>query len=126
MKHNLDLSRIKYSQEELEEKNHLFTQIEWHYISIYQSLTENFIEKHSDKLIWDDISVYQQLSDEFIEKYIVKVNWYYICLFQSLSEEFIRKHINKMDVGWLIHNMKISQELRLKIKKEFNLLKEII
>ena len=41
----------------------------WAAISKYKNLSEEFIEKNSDKIIWDYISRYQILSDSFISRH---------------------------------------------------------
>ena len=71
-------------------------EVDWKYISMYQKLSEKFIEKHSDKIDWNYISKYQKLSEKFIEKHGDKVNWVYISISQKLSEEFIEKHKDKI------------------------------
>ena len=70
-------------------------EVDWDYISVYQKLSEEFIEKYIDKVDWWYISKYQKLSEEFIEKYIDKLNWYCISKYQTLSEKFIEKHCDK-------------------------------
>jgi hypothetical protein len=102
-KHNLDLIRKKYSEKELEEYIKFFSDYDLEVISYTQNLSEEFIEKYSDK-----------------------VDWYYISSRQNLSEEFIRKHINKIHISWLMNNNFISRKLKNKIKKEIKTLKEII
>ena len=121
-KHNLDLISKKYSEQELEEKINLFNQHAWWCIYLYQNLSEEFIEKYSDKVYWSLICKYQNLSEKFIEKYQDKVYWPYISNFQKLSEKFIKKHINQIDISCLMANEKISY----KIKEEIENLKEII
>jgi hypothetical protein len=122
MTHNLDLTKNKYSEEELEKNISLFDNEDWHYMSCCQYLSEEFIEKHSDRLDWNYTSKYQKLSESFIEKHINYVNWYHISEVQSLSEFFIKKHINKINVRLLMLNKDISEEIKEEIKK----LKEII
>ena len=61
------------------------------YISYCQVLSEEFIEKHSDKLDWRDISWSQKLSEKFIEKHSNKIDWKEISEYQNLSEEFIKE-----------------------------------
>ena len=54
--------------------------VDWSCISIYQKLTESFIEKYKDNVNWTYISIYQKLTEYFIEKYNLKIsenNWYY-------------------------------------------------
>jgi uncharacterized C2H2 Zn-finger protein len=84
---------------ELESYIDYFNKGHWYYISRWQILSEEFIEKHSDK-----------------------VDWYQIYRYQKLSEKFIRKHINKAHIGWLMYNENISDE----VKEEIKTLKEII
>ena len=70
-------------------------EVDWVYISIYQKLSESFIEKHIDKVKWNYISMFQTLSESFIEKYFDKVRWSYISKYQTLSESFVEKYSNK-------------------------------
>ena len=53
-------------------------EVDWYYISRYQTLSEEFIEKHCDEVNWWYILEYQKLSESFIEKHSDKVNWEYI------------------------------------------------
>ena len=69
-------------------------EVDWDDISEYQTLSEEFIEKYSDKVNWDDISEYQKLSEDFIEKHSDKVDWFCISRYQKLSEKFIKKYKN--------------------------------
>ena len=85
-------------------------EVSWWYISIYQKLSEEFIEKHYDKVDWYNISQYQKLSESFIEKYIDKVDWSCISQYQTLSEEFIEKHIDKVYWCSISINQKLSEE----------------
>ncbi len=50
-------------------------EINWNWISQYQDLSEEFINKYYDKVNWDNISKYQTLSEKFIEEYRDYVNW---------------------------------------------------
>ena len=86
---------MEYELSELIENN------EWTYISIYQKLSEEFIEKYQDNVNWDAISAYQKLSEKLIEKYKDKVNWYFISRFQILSENFVGKHKNKLSMIYI-------------------------
>ena len=59
-------------------------QINWHWISKYQKLSEGFIEQHKNDVDWYCISKYQKLSKQFIEKYkdnlemdLVNDSWHY-------------------------------------------------
>src|SRR5574344_694303 len=89
------ISQFQKLSEDFIEKH--INKVNWYRISKYQTISESFIEKHIDKVEWDYISKYQKLSEEFIEKYIDKIYWYFISEYQTLSEEFIEKHKNKLD-----------------------------
>ena len=49
----------------------------------------NDISELEEPIDWVEISVYQKLSESFIEKYSDKVNWYCVSVYQKLSESFI-------------------------------------
>jgi hypothetical protein len=112
----------KYSEKELEDNILFFDESDWKKISWSQKLSEEFIEKHSDKVYWLWISAYQNLSEAFIEKYSDKVDWIDVSERQKLSEQFIEKHKDKIKIDLLIHNKNISN----KIKEEIRALMEII
>jgi len=86
----LDVSIFNKLSEDFIEKYK--DKISWGYISAYQKLSENFIEKYKDKVDWSQISEYQKLSEDFIKKFKDKVDWYHISKFQKLSENFIVKY----------------------------------
>ncbi len=53
--------------------SHLFSKKVWDTISMYQSLSESFIEKHQDKINWFLLFGSQELDDEFVLKWIYKI-----------------------------------------------------
>ena len=56
---------------------------------------ENFVEdEYTD---WNHISIHETLSEQFIEKYSDKLNWINIFIHQNLSKKFIEKHKDKID-----------------------------
>ena len=59
---------------------------------------EKFFDENVDNFEhnWGNISQYQKLSEEFIEKYSDKVYWCFISEYQKLSEEFRQKHNDKI------------------------------
>ena len=139
-KHKLNLENKRYLQKTLEKNIKLFDENDWEKVSIYQKLSESFIEKHSNKVDWYWISGYQDLSEKFIEKYSDKVYWGWICKYQNLSEQFIEKYsdkvewwyisefqvlslnfiiknIDKVCLDYAIDNSKISLETKKQIKK---------
>ena len=111
----VNISIFQKLSEEFIEKH--YDKVDWYNISKYQKLSEELIEKHIDKIDWDCISKYQTLSEDFIEKYIDKVYWYFISKCQKLSELFIEKHYNK--INWV--NISIFQTLSEEfIEKHYN------
>ena len=125
-RHNLDFLNKKYSEKELEKNINLFDEHDWWRISFCQKLSEQFIEKYLNKIDLETVSECQVLSEKFIEKYSDKLDWIYISECQKLSEQFIKKHFDKINIKFLMINEKISKKVKNKIKKEINLLKEII
>ena len=89
--------------------------VNWKYISMYQKLSESFIEKFANKVDWNCILTYQKLTESFIEKYSDKVNWICISAHQNLSESFIEKHSDS--VNW--YRISKYQNLSTKFKKKF-------
>jgi hypothetical protein len=73
--------------------------IDFEYLSNDVLLSDEFIEKFSDKyyLYWKEVSLYKYLSEEFIEKYVDKLNWIYVCRNQKLSDKLILKYSNKLN-----------------------------
>jgi len=65
-------------------------------------MTEQELLQLVEEKGWGWVSEYQKLSEEFIEKYSNKVYWFYISRFQKLSEEFIEKHFDK--VCWNVYS----------------------
>lgn len=106
----MNLITKRYTIEELEAfiANNILTHDDWWYMSVYQVLTESFIDKYKDKVKWDIISVMQVLSEEFIEKHNDRVNWYGISDNQKLSEQFIEKHKNIVEWYLIIKHQNLS------------------
>ena len=114
----VDLNYISMYQKLSEEfiEKHI-DKVNWCCISINQTLSEEFIEKHIDKVDWNWISSNQKLSEEFIEKYKDKVDWYYISIYQKLSEKFIEKYKDKVNWRYISRCQKLSEEF---IDKHFD------
>src|SRR5574344_458613 len=68
------IEEIKDIEKFFEENMNNF-EVDWDYISKFQTLSEEFINKYIDKVIWDYISIYQTLSESFIEKHYDNVDW---------------------------------------------------
>ena len=60
-------------------------------------MSENFIDKYTDKIDWYLISKYQKLSEDFIDKHTDKVGRYSISRYQVISPEFADKHNIKIN-----------------------------
>ena len=86
--------------------------IDFDYISISQKLSEDFIEKFQDKVDWEHISIYQNLSESFIEKFQNKVNWNFISEYQNLSEYFIEKFKDKVNWNFISEYQNLSDKFR--------------
>lgn len=65
---------------------------EWYYLWDEQKVSEQFIERHLDKVNWDRICITSDLSEDFIRRHIDKVDWESICCAQNLSESFLREY----------------------------------
>ncbi len=79
---------------------------------VRQYKKEKDVNKNVNLLIkkdcWIFISMYQKLSEEFIEKYKDKVDWCWISLHQKLSEKFIEKYQDKV---WVVFDFQTSKNL---------------
>ncbi len=77
-----------------------------------QNLTEEFIEKHLNKMTgeaWVNISENADLSEEFIWRHKDKVSWERISRYQKLSIEFILgEGVNYLNLYYLEFNEKID------------------
>lgn len=65
-----------------------------------QHLTENFMRNYAKWLDWNMISLYQKLSEPFIEEMADYINWSAICNWYRhpfFSEEFMDKWKNRLD-----------------------------
>ena len=77
-------------------RNHL--NLNWHFISLHRTLSENFIRKFQDKVDWWCISYHQVLSENFIREFQDKVDWGSISKYQFLSNNFIKEFQDKVDL----------------------------
>ena len=102
------ISKCQKLSEEFIEK--YSDRVDWNYMSRYQKLSEEFIEKYSDRVNWDYISAYQKLSENFIEEHVDEVDWHYISKCQKLSEEFIEKYSDRVIWDYMSSYQKLSEE----------------
>ncbi len=89
-----------------------FTYEKWHksWHLYNQLLSEQFIEKHIDKIDLKDIAYDKiMLSDSFIEKYKNELNWNWLSEIWNLSHEFILNYIEKINFKRLKCNKKIKR-----------------
>ena len=70
----------------------------WYDISMYQKLSEDFIESHLDKLYMPNIAHYQHLSEHFILKHSNLFDWYTIVQYQDLQEKTLNQIIDNFDL----------------------------
>lgn len=61
-------------------------------ISLFQNLSEEFIDKYKDDLDWTFVLQRTQLSSEFLEKHLEYIDWNHIYNQKHLSEKFIEKY----------------------------------
>ena len=62
--------------------------IDWWYISMHKTLSEDFIREFQDKVSWCDISIYQKLSIKFREEFKNKIDFK---AFYKYNRKSIRK-----------------------------------
>jgi hypothetical protein len=62
--------------------------------------------------IWNIICTNQKLSEEFIEKHKDKIDWHSVSLFQNLSWEFIKKYSKYINLDNLSNNDCYNDELK--------------
>jgi hypothetical protein len=93
--------------------------LDWGRVSTYQTLSESFIEKHKNEVDWLGVSANQKLSESFIEKFKDRVDWANISSNQSLSESFIEKHQDKVVWDDISQYQKLSEEFIEKNKSKF-------
>lgn len=71
-------------------------------ICTYQTLSEDFIEKHKNSVRWNIISKRQKLSEKFILKYRDRLDLYYVSMYQKLSDEALNiLGLSKPENNWL-------------------------
>lgn len=81
--------------------------LKWHNMSIYDDLSEEFIDKNHDKLDWFNMSRYQKLTPYIIDKYSHLLNWELASKYQDLPEYLIERYLNRVD--WL--SISVNQKL---------------
>lgn len=83
-------------------------QMNWEHISMFQSLTTEFMEAHADKVDWRHISRYQKLSEGFMEKHADKLDWNMIAQYQVFSNDFCNANKDRLPESLLNENNKLA------------------
>jgi hypothetical protein len=97
-------------------KNESSRKYDWADISIYKTLSEEFIREFQDNLIWRSIWQYQRLSVDFIREFKGKASWYFITKNQKLSEEFIREYQSDLDWYTVSRFQRLSDDFIIEFK----------
>jgi len=119
---------MEYLEENIEDTNW-----DWSSISVNNSLSMEFLEKHLVlrtpvcKWDWDYISSNTSLTMEFLEKHLVlrtpicEWNWYNISWNPSLTMEFLEKHLDDPICEWDWKGISSNKNLTMKfIEKHLN------
>ena len=104
------MDRLEFLNKELGTDLISINDIDWHYISKHQKLSENFIREFQDKVYWTYISCHQKLSEKFIIEFQDKINWTRISISQKLSDGFIREFQDYVNWFWISTSQKLSEE----------------
>ena len=71
----------------------------WDVISVYQTLSEQFMREFKNKVNWEGVSAHQELSDDFVLEFKDRLNWETLCRYRNLNSGLIDKCFDKVD--WL-------------------------
>lgn len=93
----------------------------WDYISQFEVLTMEFIEKYCNKINWKMLSYNKSYDEIFIKKYFDKLDIDLICRFQKLSEEFIREFYKKLNPSIMQQYQKLPQDLIINNRPDFDI-----
>ena len=95
-------------------------------ISLFQNLSEEFIDKYKDDLDWSFVLQKSQLSSDFLEKHLEYIDWNQIHKQKHLSEHFIEKYciynsnnISAAIISALI-SFKLSETFIVKLLKDLD------
>lgn len=96
--------------------------INWLHAYKYQKIPEDLLESTGYELIkWDIIVKFQSLTEEFMEKHIKKLKFELILRYQKYSENFILKHFTLSNWNIISYTIKITNpQLKPYVKKENN------
>lgn len=95
-------------------------EIDWTKLLKKVKLTEEQIEKYENYIIWKNVFLYQPVSDQFIEKHIDKLdNFDWVCAHRNLSIEFASKYKDKIHWNFIVQN-KLSKEFIIIFSDQIN------
>ena len=97
--------------------------INWEFISMYATLSEDFMRKYQNKLNWSYLSICQIMSEEFIDEFSDKVDWKYIVSCQHLSQSFVKNHMDKISpyLNDFVANPHISESFAKDLRTIYNI-----
>lgn len=98
--------------------------IECKKISLFQNLSEEFIDKYKDDLDWSFVLQKSQLSSDFLEKHLEYIDWNQIHKQKHLSEYFIESYyIPKKGIKSTLVYFKLSESFIRKLLTTVDVLK---
>lgn len=86
----------------------IVSKIRWHYLTMDQKMSIQFIRKFKDRVNWGMLSLGNR-SEEFIREFQNYVHWKDISLHQTLSEEFIREFQHRVDWDCITAQQNLSE-----------------
>jgi hypothetical protein len=66
----------------------------WRYISIYEDLSEKFMEEFGKKLDWVALSMNQRMSEQFMEENLYRIDLQKIFRYHNVSDDFFEKYVH--------------------------------
>jgi hypothetical protein len=72
---SLVIKNQKLNEEQIEKYNKYFSKYSFYILPQYQKLSEKLIRKLESKLNWNPLSIYQIMSDDFIEEFKDKITF---------------------------------------------------
>jgi len=61
-------------------------------------VSEKFIEDNPECFNYPSTSFFQTLSEDFMRKHKDKLDWFYLCKNQRMSEEFVYEHLGYVSI----------------------------
>jgi hypothetical protein len=108
----------KLSEDFIEELIQLTSCKRRYTIGQYHNDTREIIVKQSSRLDWRNISMFQKLSEDFIERHKNDVLWEYIFQSQDLSEEFKKEHKHDYETSLIEDSNRESEDIIEEVNNE--------